>query len=166
MLERWNEMDRNSALEAVTDCCGARRWAAAIVDLRPIDGEAELYEAADRLWSIMTESDWLEAFLSHPRIGERKAPVASIRSSTWSGEEQSTIQGAADTVLSALAEGNARYESKFGFTYIVCATGKSPEEMLSILEGRLVNTRAVELYEAAKQQRQIMHLRLRKWLEQ
>lgn len=164
VLSWWNETDATMAMDAMLDCCGAHRWAATMVDNRPILSEQELHEIADRVWNIMTEPDWMEAFKCHPRIGERKAPLATDRSSTWSGQEQSLIQGAADTVLASLAEGNARYESKFGFTYIVCATGKSSEDMLSILECRLGNTRAAELCEAAEQQREIMHIRLRKWL--
>ena len=108
----------------------------------------------------------MEAFAHHPRIGERKASAASGQSSVWSAQEQSSTQSAAEAVLAALAEGNARYEETFGFTYIVCATGKSTEEMLAILQLRLTNTRQSELREAAEQQRQIMHLRLAKWLEQ
>ena len=164
-LALWNNADVKSALDVMIDCCGSRRWAAAMVDQRPIMSETELHDAADRQWNSMTEPDWMEAFACHPRIGERKAPLASGRSSTWSGQEQSSIQSTASAILASLAEGNARYEAKFGFTYIVCATGKSSEEMLSILERRLSNPRDAELCEAAEQQREIMHIRLRKWLD-
>jgi 2-oxo-4-hydroxy-4-carboxy-5-ureidoimidazoline decarboxylase len=133
---------------------------------RPIADEPELHEIADRTWETMTEADWMEAFACHPRIGERKGSHASSKSSTWSQQEQSSVTTAAETTLSQLAEGNARYEETFGFTYIVCATGKNPEEMLSILDRRLSSDRASELREAAEQQRQIMHIRLRKWLNQ
>jgi 2-oxo-4-hydroxy-4-carboxy-5-ureidoimidazoline decarboxylase len=166
ILARWNAADPKPALETMLDCCGAQRWAAAMVDRRPIASENQLHEMAGDIWNSMTEPDWLEAFACHPKIGERKAPHASHQSSTWSGQEQSSIQAASDAILTALGEGNARYEGKFGFTYIVCATGKSPEQMLSLLESRLANTRECELSEAARQQKQIMHIRLRKWLEQ
>ena len=166
VLMQWNSAPVNSALIPMMDCCGAHRWAAAMVDQRPIITETELHETADRLWSAMEEPDWMEAFSHHPRIGERKSPHPSPRSSTWSAQEQSAVQTATDATLAALAEGNARYEDTFGFTYIVCATGKTPQGMLAILERRLANTRDSELREAAEQQRQIMHIRLRKWLEQ
>ena len=148
------------------NCCGANRWAAAMVNERPIACDTTLHETADRLWDTMTEADWTEAFSHHPRIGERRAQHASQQSTAWSGQEQSSMLGAAESILSRLAEGNARYEAQFGFTYIVCATGKSPEEMLAILERRLANALPTELREAAEQQRIIMHIRLRKWLEQ
>jgi len=164
ILASWNGTDPTSALEVMIDCCGSRRWALGMVDIRPITSEQQVHETADRLWSAATESDWLEAFASHPRIGDRTPAFASHRSSAWSEQEQSSTQSAADAILASLAEGNLRYENQFGFTYIVCATGKTPEEMLSILERRLSNSRKKELLEAAEQQREIMHIRLRKWL--
>src|SRR5260370_9412981 len=114
----------------------------------------------------MKEADWLEAFACHPRIGEHKMAHSTSQSSTWSRLEQSSVITAAETTLTQLAEGNARYEERFGFTYIVCASGKSPEEMLEILNRRLTGNRAAELRQAPAQHRQIMHIRLRKWLEQ
>jgi OHCU decarboxylase len=112
----------------------------------------------------MEESDWMEAFDCHPRIGERKAARASGQSVAWSRQEQSSAASAAQRILDELAAGNADYEQRFGFTYIVCATGKSAEEMLAILNRRLANDREAELREAAEQQRQITQIRLGKWL--
>jgi OHCU decarboxylase len=114
----------------------------------------------------MQEADWLEAFACHPRIGERKVTHVSAQSAAWSRQEQSAAASATERVLSELAEGNALYEERFGFTYIVCATGKSADEMLAILQRRLTNDRAAELREAAEQQRQILQIRLGKWLMQ
>jgi OHCU decarboxylase len=124
----------------------------------------KLSEAADQVWSTMEEPDWMEAFACHPRIGERKAAHAAPRSVAWSRQEQSSTETAAERVLAELAAGNAAYEERFGFTYIVCATGKSAEEMLAILERRLASDHAAELREAAEQQRQITQIRLGKWL--
>jgi OHCU decarboxylase len=112
----------------------------------------------------MQEQDWIEAFSAHPRIGERKAQHASAQSSAWSAQEQSEAEKAKAEVLEKLALGNKQYEELFGFTYIVCATGKSAEEMLHILHRRLASDRPAELSEAAEQQRQITQIRLRKWL--
>lgn len=112
----------------------------------------------------MEESDWMEAFACHPRIGGGKAAHASAQSSAWSRREQSSTHQAAERILAALTAGNELYEQRFRFTYIVCATGKSAEEMLSILNRRLAGDRATELREAAEQQRQITQIRLGKWL--
>ena len=164
ILTAWNKADEAAAFDAMIACCSARRWASAMVALRPIGSVVELSEATDRVWGTMKEADWMEAFACHPRIGERKAAHAAARSVAWSKQEQSSASGTAEQVLAEIAEGNARYEERYGFTYIVCATGKSAEEMLTILNRRLLSDRAAELIEAAEQQRQITQIRLGKWL--
>jgi len=164
VLAAWNKADERSALDAMLACCAARRWAQSMVALRPFQSVETLSLTADEVWSTMEEADWMEAFASHPRIGERKAAPQPTRSVAWSEQEQSGASGAANDVLAQLAKGNAAYEQRFGFTYIVCATGKSADEMLGILERRLANDRAAELRDAAEQQRQITQIRLRKWL--
>jgi len=164
VLAAWNKADAASAYDAMLACCGARRWAAAMVGLRPVGSVLELSTAADHAWNAMEEADWMEAFSCHPRIGERKAVHAIAKSAAWSRQEQSSTIKAADRVLAELADGNALYEQRFGFTCIVCATGKSSEEMLLILTRRLTSDRATELREAIEQQRQIMQIRLGKWL--
>lgn len=166
VLKAWSSAVESSAFEAMIACCGARRWAAAMVAARPFHDVLELSEAADRIWATMEEADWLEAFACHPRIGERKAAHATAQSIAWSRQEQSSASSAAEDVLAEIASGNALYEERFGFTYIVCATGKSAEEMLTILRRRLGNDRVSELREAAEQQRQILQIRLGKWLMQ
>jgi OHCU decarboxylase len=135
-----------------------------MVALRPIAGVEELSETADRVWSRMEEPDWLEAFACHKRIGERKRARAAAQSAVWSEQEQSAVASSSDRALAELAAGNALYEQRFGFTYIVCATGKSAGEMLAILNRRLASGRDAELREAAEQQRQITQIRLGKWL--
>jgi OHCU decarboxylase len=163
-LAAWNKADEAAAFDAMIACCGARCWASAMVALRPIGSVVELSEAADRVWGTMKEADWMEAFACHPRIGERKTTHASAKSAAWSRQEQSSGACAAEKVLAELDEGNARYEERYGFKYIVCATGKSADEMLAILKRRLASNRAAELIEAAEQQRQITQIRLGKWL--
>lgn len=163
-LAAWNQADELTAMDAMLACCGSRRWAQAMAALRPIAGVEKLSEAADTVWSKMEEPDWMEAFACHPRIGERQAAHAAPQSAAWSKQEQSSTETAADRVLAELAAGNALYEQRYGFTYIVCATGKSAEEMLAILKRRLNSDREVELREAAGQQRQITQIRLGKWL--
>lgn len=164
VLAEWNETDRPTAMEAMLACCGARRWAAGMVAARPIRNIIELSETADRVWATMDEADWLEAFACHPRIGERKAQHATAQSAAWSRQEQASVDVARERVLAELAKGNARYEELFGFTYIVCATGKSAGEMLEILTRRLASSKETELRDAAEQQRQILQIRLGKWL--
>ena len=164
VLDRWNKSEESEAQRAMIACCGAKRWAEAMTALRPIANVLELSLVADRVWATMEQADWMEAFACHPRIGERKVAHASAKSQSWSRQEQSAAAGAEEAVLAELAEGNTLYEERFGFTYIVCATGKSAEEMLSILNRRLASEHTAELREAAEQQRQITQIRLGKWL--
>jgi OHCU decarboxylase len=163
-LASWNAAGANAAFDAMIACCGARRWALAMIGLRPISSVVALSQAADEVWSAMEEADWMEAFACHPRIGERRAAHVTAKSVAWSRQEQASADTAAQRVLDQLAAGNALYEQRFGFTYIVCATGKTAEEMLTILNRRLARDRATELREAAEQQRQITQIRLGKWL--
>jgi OHCU decarboxylase len=164
VLAAWNQSDDRSALDAMLACCAARRWAQSMVALRPFQAVETLSLTADEVWSTMEEADWMEAFASHPRIGERNAAAQPAQSAAWSEQEQAGASTAGNKVLAQLAAGNATYEQRFGFTYIVCATGKSADVMLGILERRVANDRAAELREAAEQQRQITQIRLRKWL--
>lgn len=167
VLERWNRADAGLARDEMIGCCGAGRWAAAMVAARPFSSETDLRAAADRVWGMMQEADWLEAFACHPRIGDRRNTVhASAQSVAWSRQEQAGAGDSKAAILDRLAEGNACYEQQFGFTYIVCATGKSAEEMLQILLVRLGRNRHAELLEAAEQQRQILQIRLGRWLSQ
>jgi OHCU decarboxylase len=164
VLDAWNNADGAEAIDAMLACCGAQRWAERMVALRPIRTIAALSAAADQVWAAMQESDWLNAFACHPRIGERNPPTVAGQSAVWSHQEQSGAAYAAQNTMRQLAEGNALYEDRFGFTYIVCATGKSADEMLAILQRRLANDRMSELKEAAEQQRQILQTRIGKWL--
>jgi 2-oxo-4-hydroxy-4-carboxy-5-ureidoimidazoline decarboxylase len=132
---------------------------------RPIEDEALLIATADGIWRTLGEPDWLEAFQSHPRIGESHAEeVSPAQSSAWSAQEQQKAATANEALKTALEWGNREYQRKFGRIFIVCATGKSAGEILEILRRRLHNDEATELRQAAEEQRQIMHIRLRKWL--
>jgi OHCU decarboxylase len=166
VLTRWNEAPREAAATQILPCCGSKSWAAEMAAKRPVQDERALMAASDEVWRNLNESDWIEAFNSHPRIGESNAPATSAQpSSAWAMQEQKNVADAGDAVKIALAEGNREYEKKFGRIFIVCATGKSAAELLEILRRRLQNDDATELHEAAEQQRQITQIRLRKWLQ-
>lgn len=126
----------------------------------------DLIAKADRVWWALDPGDWLEAFRSHPKIGQKKAAVAtSDQSKQWSAAEQAGIGDAANSALARLAELNQKYEAKFGYIFIVCATGKSSDEMLAILRSRLGNNLDEELRVAAAEQAKITELRLKKLVE-
>jgi 2-oxo-4-hydroxy-4-carboxy-5-ureidoimidazoline decarboxylase len=165
MLTRWHTLSPSDAAAEILSCCGSRAWAAKMAEKRPYADEQKLFAASDDCWLHLGESDWLEAFRSHPRIGEKHAQdKTTATSAAWSHSEQRLMNDADAAILLRMQEGHRRYEERFGRIFIVCATGKQPAELLRILEGRLTNTPAEELHESALQQQQIMQLRLRKWL--
>jgi len=133
---------------------------------RPFASFEAIFASANTIFDQLTPEDWLEAFLSHPRIGEKKAAGAqSEEARKWSAQEQSRTQQAAPATMEALAEGNRAYQQRFGFIYIVCASGKSADEMLEILNRRLSNSPDAELRNAAEEQRKITRLRLERLLQ-
>lgn len=165
-LQRLNSLPPEQATAELLKCCGSTRWAEAMAEECPFADERALLETADRVWQGLGREDWLEAFRSHPKIGERKAAAeVSGRARRWSEAEQARARDASAETLAALARANKAYEDKFGFIFIVCASGKSAEEMLSILGSRLGNERDAELRVAAGEQGKITRLRLRKLLE-
>ncbi len=134
-----------------------------MTERRPYESLDELTRAANDVWWALEQSDWLEAFHSHPKIGEKKAAAeVSSQSKQWSGQEQAGVQIASDETLDSLAQLNQDYEQKFGFIFIVCATGKSAAEMLELLRERLSNEPDAELRIAAAEQAKITEIRLKK----
>ena len=164
-LTRWNQLDEDTAAAEILPCCGSMRWARELARKRPVVNETDLFHYSDTVCLNLAQEDWNEAFCSHPRIGKRTAPKATLQSAEWSKQEQGSVSDADDETRARLEQGNKRYEERFGRIFIVCASGKSALDILAILERRLQNDAQVELREAAEQQRQITQLRLRKWLE-
>jgi OHCU decarboxylase len=165
-LEKLNNAPRETAEARFLDCCGSRNWARKMTDARPFADEKTMLDEAARIWQNLAPADWLEAFSAHPKIGARKAaPRQQAQSAEWSRGEQSGTQTADDAVLQALDEGNRLYEETFGYIFIVCATGKSAEEMLGICRARLGNDADAEIRIAAEEQRKITEIRLKKLLE-
>jgi 2-oxo-4-hydroxy-4-carboxy-5-ureidoimidazoline decarboxylase len=165
VLMHWHALARDEAAQEILSCCGSRAWAARLAAMRPFVDEPSLFAAADRCWQDLPQADWLEAFRSHPRIGEKHAQSKTTdASAAWSSSEQSQMKEADAAILLRMQQGHSQYEERFGRIFIVCASGKQPAEMLQILERRLSNDPAEELLESAAQQQQIMQLRLRKWL--
>lgn len=163
-FESLNALPPDEALKEFLKCCGSVRWAQAMVQLRQYAATVEgLANLGNHMWWSLEREDWLEAFRSHPKIGEKKAAAeVSTQSQTWSGQEQSGVRDANQDTIDSLAQLNREYEEKFGFIFIVCATGKSAGEMLAILRERLSNEIDVELPIAAAEQAKITELRLKK----
>ncbi|MCA1634784.1 MAG: 2-oxo-4-hydroxy-4-carboxy-5-ureidoimidazoline decarboxylase [Acidobacteria bacterium] len=165
-LEHLNSLPGGEASAELLKCCGSTRWASAMMEERPFRDTDALEEAADRIWWSLGREDWLEAFRSHPKIGERKAArETGEEARRWAEDEQQGTSGAGRDVLAALAEANRAYEERFGHIFIVCAKGKSAAEMLTLLRARIGNDPETELRVAVEEQRRITQLRLKKSLE-
>jgi len=166
-LERLNGLSPEQAEAELLQCCGSTNWAQRMVRQRPFSGIANLLEKADRIWWELGAEHWHEAFRRHPKIGEKSAAeTGSTQTHRWSEKEQAAARTAGGDVLAELAEANRAYQERFGYIFIVCATGKSGEEMLALLRNRLQNDPDVELRIAAEEQRRITRLRLEKLLRQ
>ena len=160
-----NSLPTDDAAKELRQCCGSKRWTTKMVDARPFQTFPELITHANETWWALDHEDWLEAFRSHPKIGEKKAAESvSAQSKAWSGQEQAGVNTASTETTNALATLNHTYEQKFGFIFIICATGKTSDEMLTALRERLEHDAAEELPIAAAEQCKITELRLKKLL--
>jgi len=165
-MESWQRLDRAASDEArdlLRSCCDASAWVERMMARRPFGSHDSLIAAARDEWFGLQRSDWLEAFGHHPKIGDRDSLRQRFASTAHLSEhEQAGIDGAPEDVLEALAAGNREYERRFGYIFIVCASGKSADEMLGMLRQRLPNPPDVEIWIAAEEQARITELRLKK----
>lgn len=165
-LQAFNFSALPEATELLTACCGSRNWVEGMLQKRPFKTPDDLFQTAESIWLGLGECDWLEAFTHHPKIGDLDALRTKFASTAaLAGQEQAGASGAAEQILQSLKSANASYEKKFGFIFIVCATGKSAKQMLDILTGRLYGSRANELKTAAAEQAKITRLRLEKLVQ-
>ena len=164
-LQWLNQLSHNRAEAEFLKCCGSTPWAKRMSQMRPFASLEEVSAKADEIWWSLDAGDWLEAFRAHPKIGEKKATATqSEQAANWSAQEQSQAQQAADEIKAALARGNRVYEDRFGFIFIICASGRSAAEIAQALKQRLENDPKTELRVAAEEQRKITQLRLNKLL--
>lgn len=160
-----NSLTAQDAEAAFTRCCGATNWVRKMVAARPFENEEALLAKASECWASSTIYDGAEAFLHHPQIGGTAELAKKFATtSEWASGEQASVQQASAAVLQALADGNAAYKEKFGYIFIVCATGKTAQEMLDLLNARLPNSEEVEIRIAMAEQMKITILRLKKLL--
>jgi allantoicase len=169
-VRRLDALPPGVAAAALADCCGAPEWQRRMRERRPFGSAAELFAAADLIWEDLDREQWLRAFAAHPEIGARaasadRAHAQGERGRAWSAGEQAGAAGAGATTLAALADCNRAYRERFGHAFIVCATGKSAEEMLALCRERLDHDADRELLVAGEEQRKITRLRLEKLLE-
>lgn len=164
-LAKLNDMPLAEKRAALIKCCGSGRWVETMIQSGAFSDTASLRQSAKKAFDNLAETDWLEAFLHHPKIGDIESLRRKFASAkSWSAGEQAGAGGAREETLRELQRWNLEYERKFGFIFIVFATGKSAEEMLSILKARYGGTRDSELKTAAAEQVKISDLRIDKLL--
>ena len=165
-LHELNTLPRQQLIEELTKCCGSASWVNGMLPFIPADDMIELLEDAEEQWWQCNEEDWKEAFSHHPKIGDVESLTKKFASTAqWAVGEQSAVNIASKETIEALAGGNRLYEEKFGYIFIVFATGKSAEEMLMLLQSRLINSPEEEIQIAADEQNKITKLRIEKLLE-
>jgi 2-oxo-4-hydroxy-4-carboxy-5-ureidoimidazoline decarboxylase len=164
-LEELNTISQPRLKEELTKCCGSSSWVKMMMAYFPVDDRDRLLETAEEIWYECSEEDWKEAFGHHPKIGDVESLTKKFASTAqWASGEQSGVNIASKETIEALAEGNRLYEEKFGYIFIVCATGRSAEEMLAMLRSRSANKPGDEIKIAADEQNKITKLRLEKLL--
>ncbi len=165
-LAELNKLELSEIEYHLKQCCNAKKWYTSLANEFPFRNKESLLETSDKIWEDCDESDWMQAFEAHPRIGDVETLAKKFANTKeWAGNEQSGMDSANNKVIELLAEKNDAYFNKFGFIFIVFATGKSAQEMLDILEERLPNNRQDELKIAAQEQHKITTLRIEKLLE-
>jgi OHCU decarboxylase len=155
-LEEFNGLSQEQAKQRLLACCGSREWVNHLMEHFPFPSIEELKLQSDKAWFSLDRNDWLEAFSAHPRIGEKKTADAQALN------EQSSLKEASQEIFNEFASLNEAYFRKFGFIFIVCASGKTAAEMLRLLQERIQNDEAQELHHAANEQNLITHLRIDK----
>lgn len=165
-LDAFNTLSLEEAREELFKCCGSSIWVKKLAEKIPFISIEELKNESDSIWFGCDKKDWLEAFTHHPKIGDIKSLEKKFSSTKqWASVEQSGVTTATKNILQELKESNDDYEKKFGYIFIVCATGKSAEEMLAILKSRLNNSPQEEIKIAVNEQNKITHLRIDKLVE-
>ena len=161
-----NSLTSNKAVEAFMQCNTSETWCNKMAQARPFSDCQSVFETADEIWAESKEKDLLQAFEGHPEIGDVSTLREKYRNTEkLAGHEQSGVNTANENTLQSLAQGNKDYKKKFGFIFIVCASGKSADKMLALLLARLPNSREQELVNAAEEQRKITQIRLHNLLE-
>ena len=159
-----NKCDIKHAQIELLKCCGSTKWVENILAARPYSSVANLFELAEKIWLELSKDDYLEAFAAHPKIGQSKIPEKAKNTENWTQKEQAGMMSADVQTKLELVKQNRKYEEKFGYIFIVCATGKSASGMLELLRIRLENSSETELKIAAGEQMKITNLRLNKML--
>jgi allantoicase len=164
-IARLNYLSRRQAAEALYDCCSSKKWVERVLARRPFADDSALLDSAEEAFASLGRKDWLTIFRSHPAIGAKKAAAKQTATARdWSAGEQALAQKGSAETLAVLGAANEAYEATFGHVFLICATGKSSEQILNSLQERLGHDAETEMRIAGDEQRKITRLRLEKLL--
>lgn len=165
LFQTLNALSEDALHEMLHRCCGSQKWVQKMISERPFLSDEALFVKAKDIWTSLEKEDFLEAFSHHPKIGGNLDQLRKKfkPTKTWSQQEQAQVAEASEATLRALSKGNIDYENRFGYIFIVCATGKSAGEMLALLQERIHNPPTKELRIAAEEQAKITQIRMEKW---
>lgn len=156
-------MNETELKENLLKCCGSVNWVNAMAKDFSLESRDKIFVNAEKIWYDLDEKDWLEAFTHHPKIGDLASLEKKFGSTKdFTTKEQSSVNHASMETIKELAEYNDKYEKKFGFIFIICATGKTADEMLALIKERINNDYQTELKIAMGEQNKITKLRLEK----
>jgi 2-oxo-4-hydroxy-4-carboxy-5-ureidoimidazoline decarboxylase len=164
-IASFDHLDPERKRALLLQCCGSSAWVEKMLRMPPAEDLIDLFEDAEEKWYECNEEDWKEAFAHHPKIGDIESLRKKFHFDQFAEGEQKLVAEASERTLKLLSEGNERYEKKFGYIFIVFATGKSADDMLNILSSRLENTPEEEIKIAMDEQFKITKLRLEKIFE-
>ena len=162
-IAEFDHLPNEKKKELLTQCCGSSAWVDKMLTVFPVEDLVEFLDATEQKWNECTQQEQMEAFEHHPKIGDINSLKEKFADTAgWAEVEQSGVISSNEKTLQDLAKGNEEYENKFGFIFIVCATGRSAEEMLADLNSRINNSKEEEIKIAAAEQLKIAKLRLEK----
>ena len=162
-LSEFNNLDINEAVQKLLQCCSSEAWVREMMNNRPFSNLPQMQQIAIDIWWELSAEDYLQAFDGHPKIGDPSSLRKNYANThQLASDEQSSVKSASEKTIQELSDKNQQYLDKFGFIFIVCATGKSADEMLSLLNDRLPNDRKTEVRNAATEQSKITAIRIGK----
>jgi 2-oxo-4-hydroxy-4-carboxy-5-ureidoimidazoline decarboxylase len=162
-LTWFNELPTGDARQLLLEACSAPGWAEQIAAARPYASVQDAIRQSGAVVAALTDADLAEALAGHPRIGDRPAPAGDASlAAGWSRQEQSGVGSGDMGLRHALAEANLEYEQQFGHIYLVCASGRTGTELLSVLRSRLQNEPETEWQVVRTELQKINELRLRR----
>lgn len=162
-IAEFDHLDKEKKRELFLQCCGSLAWVNKMIEALPVEDLVDMLDTAEEKWFECSQKDWKEAFEHHPKIGD----VTSLKQKSTAAKqlaenEQAGVNTAPNSTLQELSKYNSEYEDKFGYIFIVCAAGRSADEMLKDLKERLHNSSDEEIQIAATEQLKIIKLRLEK----